>query len=854
MNISRNLVLMQCKQVSPLKYLLIFLIFFGSLNSVLAKNVSREGKIMSQEKQLERFLNAVNYRYIDSLEEILEAGFDPNLIVNNPMASSGESTLLVKLIDSRYPNNSDLTDQTKIIELLLKFGSDITVANDKDLGLLHLAAKNSRLELVDLLLKYGINKNAVDTYGQTAVFHAEDVETLAFFLEREIGSLEDREKWGLTLLHESVNGIYSKLDLVQYLSSRIDVNSKDNKGKTPIWTLIDNENLALDIEEQAIALIEQGADIKSFDTVGNSLLITSIRKELKPEFIQYLLTIHNNVDQADNNGYVAAHHATEFSQGAEYLKVLGSFGADLNIASMEEGQTALMFSIIDNNAPAIEYLLSQAVTLNISDKFGKTALNYALEKENVTLVKLLEVLGAIKSDEATIAAATAAYEIEQQRPKNSEDAIKAKDINLVKQFYKEEKSASTLNVTKAAFTAVRYGFVEALSYFVAQGFDLKTKREKDSLTLLHTSVAYNQVDTSEFLIEQGLDVSAISPKGSSIILMAANSSPEMLSLLEKHGTKYNPKYDSKIVSRAISKDNFVMAEIFTKRGYPFDKDHYFSSDFVVLNVIRREDQELLSFLISQGYDINSRFHEFFVECNLLYAAINFQANSMIQPLLDAGIDVEAYAGSESMLAAAIKSGSLETLQKIIKHKPTLKLDQVDISHNMQSTNALAYALYHQRKAVAKYLLDFKIDMNQVDDSGKTALHYAAQYGFVDIVEDLIAKGAKINRWSLKHALVYKQEGSALALLTNDSFDGSDMNQQEGDGTTLLHYAAEAGFEKVVDILIKHKADVNILNNEMLTAADTAALNNHQVLADKLEGLEDNTVREYEELMDLVTVE
>jgi ankyrin repeat protein len=854
MNISRKLVLMQCKQISPFKYLLIFLISFGSLNSVLAKNVSQEDNVMSQEKQLDHFFNAVNYRYIDSLEKILVAGFDPNVIVNNPMASSGESALLVKLIDSRYPNNSDLTDETKVIELLLKFGSDITVANDKDLGLLHLAAKNSRLELVDILLSYGINKNAVDTYGQTAAFHAEDVATLTFFLDRGIGSLEDREKWGLTLLHESVNGIYSKLDLVQYLSGRVDVNSKDNKGNTPIWTLIKNKNLALDIEEQAIALIEQGADIKSFGTAGNSLLIKSIRKELNAGFIQYLLTIHNNVNQADNNGYVAAHHATEFSQGVEYLKVLGSFGADLNVASMEEGQTALMFSIIDNNAPAIDYLLSQAVTLNISDKLGKTALNYALEKENITLIKLLKVSGAKSSDEVTIASATTAYKIEQQRPKNLEDAIKAQDINLVEQFYKEEKSALTLDVTKAAFIAARYGFTDALSFFVTQGFDLKTKREKDSLILLHTSVAYNQVSTSEFLIEQGLDVSAISLKGSSIFLMVANSSPEMLALLEKHGTKYNPKYDSKIVSRAISKDNFVMAEIFTKRGYPFDKDHYFSSDFVVLNVIRREDQELLSFLLSQGYDINSRFHEFFVECNLLYAAINFQANSMIQPLLDAGIDVEAYAGSESMLAAAIKSGSLETLQKIIKHKPTLKLDQIDISHNMNSTNALAYALYHQRESVAKYLLDFKIDINKVDDSGKTALHYAAQYGFVDIIEDLIAKGAKINRSSLKHAIEYKQEDSVLILLANGSFDNGDMNQQEGDGTTLLHYAAKEGFEKVVGILIEHKADVNILNNEMLTAADTAALNNHQVLADKLEGMEDNTVREYEELMDFAIIE
>lgn len=837
--------------------MLILLFVFSLFNPVAAGEVKDRGKTAMNDEQLELFLDAIRYRHIDRLEEILSTGVNPNVRVHNPMASTGESSLLVKLIDTRYPNNSDLTDEAKVIELLLKAGSNLDVRNDKGLGLLHLAAKNARLELVDILIKQGVDKSSVDIYGQTAIFYAEDVKTLSYFLEREIGNLSDRDKWGLNLLHEAVNGHYSRLELVRYLSTRIDVNSEDDKGNSPIWTLLKNSNLALDIEKQAITLIEQGADISSYGISGHNLLIKAIRNELEPEFVQHLLSTLNNANQADKSGYVAAHHATEFSQGSEYLKILSNFGADFNRASLSEGNTALMFAIIDNNRQAIDFLLTQKIDLNITDKLGKTALNYALEKGDKLLVENLKQNGAVGSDDETIERATEAHKIEQARPKSLADALKAKNTLLVKQFYRDEKAASTLDIMSSAFIAAKYGFTDALIFFVSQGFDLNSKRQSDSFSLLHYSVMNNQIVTSQYLIDHGLDVNDITPDGRSVFSMLANSSIEMLTLLEKSGARYQSKFDSEIVSQALMKENYSLASIFSKRGYPFNKAHYFNAEFVVLNVIRGQDPELLNFLLSQGYDINSRFYDFFVDCNLLYAAINFQADSMIQPLLDAGIDVEALAGSESMVAAAIKAGSLNALQMILNHKPSLSLDNIDTSSGMESRNALIYALYHRRESVAKYLLDFNIDVNQVDDSGRTALHYAAEHGFKEVIESLIAKGAVANVYDnsndspLNRALFYMQEDSALTLLALVRFKEGDINRQTKDGATLLHLAAEKDLAKVVDALIRQGADVNILNAEMLTAADVAFINDHKELAEELEILGDDSKSEYEVLMNIV---
>ena len=78
----------------------------------------------------------------------------------------------------------------------------------------------------------------------------------------------------------------------------------------------------------------------------------------------------------------------------------------------------------------------------------------------------------------------------------------------------------------------------------------------------------------------------------------------------------------------------------------------------------------------------------------------------------------------------------------------------------------------------------------VNKYGCTPLHYAAQYGCVRIVEILLQAGA-------------------------------DKNAANEHGWTPLHYAARYGREAIIQKFIKAGADKNALTNEGLTPLQSA---------------------------------
>ena len=82
-----------------------------------------------------------------------------------------------------------------------------------------------------------------------------------------------------------------------------------------------------------------------------------------------------------------------------------------------------------------------------------------------------------------------------------------------------------------------------------------------------------------------------------------------------------------------------------------------------------------------------------------------------------------------------------------------------------------------------------------DMFGSTALHLAAEKGWVDVAKVLLRKGA-------------------------------DVNAITGPGETALHRTAEKGYVDVAKVLLQNEADVNALDEEDRTALHLAAGNGH----------------------------
>lgn len=114
-------------------------------------------------------------------------------------------------------------------------------------------------------------------------------------------------------------------------------------------------------------------------------------------------------------------------------------------------------------------------------------------------------------------------------------------------------------------------------------------------------------------------------------------------------------------------------------------------------------------------------------------------------------------------------------------------------------------------------------------SGKTALLYAAESGFSDVVEFLLKDGAGINyvepEWTPLHLAASSSSAEVVRLFLNS---GSEVNAQNYYGETPLMWAAARGATDVVELLLRRGARMDLKDTGGSTVHEWAAKLVHSV--------------------------
>lgn len=124
-------------------------------------------------------------------------------------------------------------------------------------------------------------------------------------------------------------------------------------------------------------------------------------------------------------------------------------------------------------------------------------------------------------------------------------------------------------------------------------------------------------------------------------------------------------------------------------------------------------------------------------------------------------------------------------------------------------------------------------LNAININRETALMYLAILGETKRAQDLIRRGAQVNRlgWTpLQYAASKGHLDTVRMLVANKAL----VNAPAPDGTTALMMAAYAGSEDVVRYLLKSGADPTMQNLHQRDAADWARVAKHTRLADALD--------------------
>ncbi|MEY3196716.1 MAG: hypothetical protein RLZZ59_82 [Pseudomonadota bacterium] len=228
--------------------------------------------------------NSINTPQIFSM--LLNAKSD----VNHISSYTGLSTLHLII---KIKTHQD----TKILEELLKHNPDVNLQEKGDHTnsdtALHIASREGKTKMVDLLLKSGANPNIKNKYGETALDLAikkENVNTAKLLLTQENLALDNKGLMGNTVLHNSMDIKHNNYEITRMLLDKgANPNAQNNLGETPLHRAIKTGN-----HELVAAFMEKGANIQIKDKEGKTPLdyAMSIKDtEIKQNIIQSLTSI-----------------------------------------------------------------------------------------------------------------------------------------------------------------------------------------------------------------------------------------------------------------------------------------------------------------------------------------------------------------------------------------------------------------------------------------------------------------------------------------------------------------------------------------------------------------------------------
>ena len=211
-------------------------------------------------------------------------------------------------------------------------------------------------------------------------------------------------------------------------------------------------------------------------------------------------------------------------------------------------------------------------------------------------------------------------------------------------------------------------------------------------------------------------------------------------------------------------------------------------------------------------------------------ALHFAAGSshnsgeILRCLIENGADVNGVNKvKHTPLMIAAKRGHINALTLLIKHGADVDLQDSD------GYKALHFAVYGSdiSSEIFSCLIGIGADVNARTNNGVTPLMIAAEEGHINAVTSLVKCGANVHlqdkdgQTALHHAMQSPQ-ASICEVLSCLIKNGADVNAHTFHNETPLMLASRDDHVNVVTFLIKHRADVDLQDKDGDTALHYAA--------------------------------
>ena len=277
---------------------------------------------------------------------------------------------------------STISGDARSIQCLLASGqaSVRDISDDSGHSPLHIAVRDSRIEVIRVLLHFGaepyLENRQQETPYDTAsdnIFYFQGTPNSSAWHIDEMRDLFPIMEWVeerrmFTHVHKIVLQLLP-LDLEKALrKDRLSVDKGDADGRTPLsWAAARGDSKSVEL------LLRNGASPNTPDRIGQGPLRQSL-KASDAECLQLLLDHGAEVDQTDDwkqTCLLAAHY---YPNPVSFTGPLLKAGAQVNIRC-SQGRFPLMEAVSKNNVAAVKLLLDYEADVNCANNAGATALH-----------------------------------------------------------------------------------------------------------------------------------------------------------------------------------------------------------------------------------------------------------------------------------------------------------------------------------------------------------------------------------------------------------------------------------------------------------------------------------------------
>ncbi|CZR63647.1 uncharacterized protein PAC_13544 [Phialocephala subalpina] len=703
------------------------------------------------------------------------------------------------------------TDQSFLIERLIKIKTPSV-----EIFLSHLLLSATRLQEIDMVL--------------AVLAHGIDVNTPIGRVQKSTALYEATRKRDVHLVRLLLNAGANPNASITF-----------SQMESPLQASVRSDNN----HELIQILLDAGgnANVAPIDSWTPHTLLTSAISNGDAALVRILLESKAEVNMMTKYSITALQAAASVND-VEIVQILVDAGADVDAPFGNRYETArvvaakngkfkhqvspIQFAAYNDNIEIVQILLDLEANVDgyiqyprdeslddvdeENDYFDvaclKTPLQLAVSNKNIILVRLLLLSGADPN-------------AQNYGDTPLQIAARNDDIALVRLLLRNGAHVNTAarkNGGRTALQAAAYtgngGVVQILLHEGANVNALPAYRH--GRTAMQAAAQGGHTEILRTLRELGGDVNAkASPRGGRTCLQVAaeNSDTEMIRLLLKFRAEVNAPAASEMgrtaLQAAIQGYDSASVDILLKSGADINAPPSLLEGMSALyGAVCNNDLTLARQLLETA-DPNGATSQH----PPLVKAAQRGNSALVRSLIEAGTDANALGqkkgNSQFALQAAVEGGNIEIIRILLE----AQADANASTHDVPS-KPLVLAIGENRRDMVRLLLANGANVNptpSVKSPATTALGHALARFVVneDIVEDLIAAGADVNRQSSDYGLPLSTAASKNRRLTQRLLDaGANVNGQWPGRPTALQQACNGLNIDTIQLLLDTGADIN----------------------------------------------